>query len=294
MNEPIELSAREKALLKQKLKRQAGRLGINLIGFANVERWEEAGEVDRAYWPHTIWPWAKTVIVMAVQIFPSMIETTPSVVYSELYNTTNRLLDEDAYRIANLLNQEGFRAHFFPRDCYGDISVLVQKPEAAFSHVFAGKYAGLGTIGLNHTLLTKEYGPRIRLVSVITDAPLVPDPMQEKELCIRCGLCMRSCPTQAFTPRTDRIQADMDKHRCALYHQKLKKEFRYPCGVCVSVCPIGEDKKRYGRRSVSSEGVAHCRDFGSLNAIQKVEPLIFPRRPAASAAPAKSSHSQNS
>ena len=63
------------------------------------------------------------------------------------------------YRVANYLNRQGFRAHFFPRDCYGDISVLVKKPEAAFSHVIAGKYAGLGTIGMNHTLLTKAYGP---------------------------------------------------------------------------------------------------------------------------------------
>lgn len=268
MSDTAELTPREKAILKQKIKRLAARLGVNLVGFANVERWEEAGEVDRAYWPQTIWPWAKSIIVMAVQIFPSMIETTPSVVYSELYNTTNRILDEDAWRVASFLNEAGFRAHFFPRDCYGDISVLVKKPEAAFSHVFAGKYAGLGTPGLNHTLLTKEYGPRIRLVSVITDAPLTPDKMQEKELCIRCGLCMKNCPTKAFTPRSDQLQADMDKQRCALYHQQLKNEFRYPCGRCVAVCPIGEDKKRYGSHSVSPEGAAHCRNFCSLNAVR--------------------------
>ena len=109
-----------------------------------------------------------------------MIETTPSVVYSECYNTTNRLLDDTAYRLANKLNQWGFRAHWFPRDCYGDISVLVKKPEAAFSHVFAGKYAGLGTLGLNHTLITPEYGPRVRLVSVITDATYRLTPCRKK------------------------------------------------------------------------------------------------------------------
>jgi O-acetylhomoserine (thiol)-lyase len=207
---------------------------------------------------------------MAVQIFPSMIETTPSVVYSELYNTTNRFLDESAYRIANYLNKLGYRAHFFPRDCYGDISVLVKKPEAAFSHVIAAKYAGLGTIGMNHTLLTKEFGPRVRLVSVITDAEITPDKMLEKELCIRCKMCAKKCPQQAFTPRDDRIVADMDKHKCALYHQQLKGEFRYPCGVCTAVCPVGEDKKLYGKSSVSPEGVEHCRNFGSKNAVENI------------------------
>lgn len=264
------MTAMDKTAFKQKVKRKAKSLGINLIGFANVERWEQFAEIDRAYYPQTIWPWSRTVITLAVQIFPSMIETTPSVVYSELYNTTNRILDEAAYHLANYLNQKGFRAHFFPRDCYGDISVLVKKPEAAFSHVIAGKYSGLGTIGMNHTLITKEYGPRIRIVSVITDAELTPDPLPEKEYCIRCGLCMKNCPTGAFSAGADGEVAVMDKHKCAEYHQKLKNEFRYPCGKCVAVCPVGDDKKTYGRSSVSEEGIEHCQAFGSKNAVSNM------------------------
>ncbi len=213
----------DRSHLKQQLKREAKKLGANLIGFANVERWEEYRYTQPEYYPQSIWPWAKTVIVMAVQIFPSMIETTPSVLYSELYNTTNRMLDEIGYRMANLLNTLGFRAHFFPRDCYGDISVLVKKPEAPFSHVIAGYYAGLGTIGMNHALLAKEYGPRIRLVSVITDAEVAPDKMIEKDICIRCGQCVKGCPIQAFTPRNDRIAADMNKHKYRCYERQ-----RYP------------------------------------------------------------------
>ncbi|MBR3417870.1 MAG: epoxyqueuosine reductase [Oscillospiraceae bacterium] len=264
------MDAIERSAFKQRIKREAKKLGINLIGFANAERWEEFAEISSEYYPQTIWPWCKTVIVLAVQIFPSMIETTPSVVYSELYNTTNRMLDESAYRLANFMYRNGYRAHFFPRDCYGDISVLVHKPEAAFSHVIAGKYAGLGTIGLNHTLITKEYGPRIRLVSVITDAEITPDPLPEKEYCIKCGLCMKKCPMQAFSPNEGGAVASMDKHKCALYHQKLKNEFRYPCGVCTAVCPVGEDKKVYGKSSVSEDGIAHCQAFGSKNAVSNM------------------------
>lgn len=261
------MKATERAELKKKIKREAKKLGINLIGFANVERWENAGEIGREYFPQTIWPWSKTVIVLAVQIFLPMIETTPSVVYSELYNTTNRILDETAYKIANFINTLGHRAFFFPRDCYGDISVLTKKPEAAFSHVIAGKYAGLGTIGFNHTLITREFGPRIRLVSVITDAEITPDPVKEKDFCINCRLCQKMCPTKAFAERSDRLAADMDKQKCAGYHQQLKNEYRYPCGVCAAVCPIGEDRKIYGTSSVSKEGIEHCQSFGSRNAV---------------------------
>ena len=120
---------KEFVALKAKLKRRAKALDINLFGVADVARWESrplyggrALKMERVpitpkeYWPQTIWPWARRVVVLGVQIFPSMIETTPSVVYSELYNTTNRFLDEAAYRLANFLNEQGFRAHFFPRD----------------------------------------------------------------------------------------------------------------------------------------------------------------------------------
>lgn len=262
------MTSRDKSELKRKIKRKAESLGMNIVKFANVERWSEYKDVPPAYWPQTIWPWSVTVISMAVQIFPSMLETTPSCVYSELYNTTNRYLDEAAYKLANYLNRLGYRAHFFPRDCYGDISVLVKKPEAAFSHIIAAKYAGVGTIGMNHTLLTKEFGPRVRMVSVITDAEITPDPMLEKEPCIQCRMCVKKCPMQAFTPVEGKIIADMDKFKCARYHQKLKEEFRYPCGVCTAVCPVGDDKKLYGKSSVSPEGIEHCRSFGSKNAVE--------------------------
>ena len=253
--------------MKAAIKRRAKAMGMNLVGVANVGRWEEAPHTARDYWPQTIWPWSRSVIVLGVQIFPSMLETTPSVVYSELYNTTNRFLDEAAYRLANHLNEKGFRAHFFPRDCYGDISVLVKKPEAAFSQVLAGLYAGLGTVGMNHTLLTPQYGPRVRLVSVITDAVLPPDRMLTEDLCIRCRSCVRRCPMQAFTPPEAGIIAAMDKFKCAGYHQKIKDEYRYPCGLCTAVCPVGKDRKRWRGEAVSAAGIAHCQDFGSKNAV---------------------------
>ena len=256
-----------RARLKQRIKREAAKLGINLVGFAGVERWKEYHDLPEEFWPQSIWPWSRTVISLAVQIYLPMLETTPSVVYSELYNTTNRMLDECAYRLANFLNQKGFRAHFFPRDCYGDISVLVKKPEAAFSHVMAGRYAGLGTIGMNHTLLTRQFGPRVRLVSVITDVEVHSDPVLKEDVCIRCGRCAERCPMRAFK-RGEGPVFDMDKYRCAGYHQKLKNEFRYPCGLCTAVCPVGEDRKRYGASSVSADGIAHCQNFGSRNAVE--------------------------
>jgi epoxyqueuosine reductase QueG len=231
--------------LKKQLITKAGSYGVGLIGFASVDRWTEYNEMPASYFPQQVFPYTRTVIVLALPVFIPMLDTTPSIVYSELYTTSNRLLDEIAYKLSLYLNNKGFRGVFFPRDGYGDISVLIDKPKAAFSHVFAGKYAGLGTIGYNHTLLTEEYGPRVRLVSVFTDAEIEPDAVCERELCIKCMLCKRCCPTSAFTS-TRKLIADMDKRKCAEYHAELKAKYRYPCGVCIKVCPIGKDRKLYG------------------------------------------------
>jgi len=234
--------------LKQLIENQAKTFGANLVGFASVSRWETYRDTIPVFYPQNVYPFAKTVIVTGIPVPIPMLDTTPSIVYSELYNTANRLLDEIAYRLSLFISELGFKTAFFPRDGYGDISVLVEKPEAAFSHVLAAKYAGLGTIGYNHTLLTPQYGPRVRFASVLTEAEIEPEPVIEKDLCIRCGMCEKCCPTHAFYNIGKPI-AFMDKHRCAQYHRRLREHYRYPCGVCIKVCPIGKDRELYGSTS---------------------------------------------
>ena len=262
--------------LKQEIILEAQNLGLYQVGFAPVERWVEMGaatpvlpgtplpsEPRESYFPANIWPWSKVVIVGVVPVLLPMGETTPSNFYSELYNTTNRILDEAAYRLSSSLIRYGYKAHFFPRDGYGEIGALVEKPEAAFSQALAAKYAGIGAIGRNHCLMTKDFGPRVRLVSIITDAEFAPDPMMTENLCTGCGACSRSCPIGAFTSRADINIDDMERYKCAKYHEFLRCEMRYPCGVCVMACPVGEDRKRYGGKAVSPEGYYHLQNFGS-------------------------------
>lgn len=220
-------------------------LGADLVGFAPVSRWQEFNDVEEAYRPQSIWPETKTVIVLGVPVLLPILETTPSIHYVTLYDTTNVLLDQIAYRLAVYLNDKGYGSIFLPRDGYGDIKTLVEKPYAAFSQVFAAKYAGLGTIGYNHTLLNERYGPRVRYVAVFTQLKVEGDLVIEKDLCCKCRLCQKVCPSQAFTTREDRIIAEMDKTACAKYHATLRDENRYPCGVCIKVCPIGQDRKLY-------------------------------------------------
>ena len=240
-----------KKITKADVLRYIRGLGVNLAGIAPVSRWDEFNEVEPAYRPQAIWPEAKSVIVLGLPVFLPTLETTPSNSYAELYTTSNILLDQVAYRLALYLTERGYGSIFLPRDGYGEISVLVDKPEASFSQVFAGKYAGLGTIGFNHTLLNPQYGPRVRYVSVFTTLHLPGDTVHNEELCINCRLCQKACPTQAFTAREDRLIADMNKKACAIYHSDLRKELRYPCGVCIKVCPVGKDRELFQNKNAT-------------------------------------------
>jgi epoxyqueuosine reductase QueG len=150
-----------------------------------------------------------------------------------------------AFNVTRWLNRRGHASVFFSRDGYARIDVLLQKPSAAFAHIFAAQYAGLGNVGVNHTILTNEFGPRIRLVSVLTEAELPPDRALKKTLCIRCRACVDCCPVQAFTYEKDSVVAVYDKLACAQRAKLLVEKGRYPCGICIKVCPVGKDRDLY-------------------------------------------------
>jgi epoxyqueuosine reductase QueG len=74
--------------------------------------------------------------------------------------------------------------------------------------------AGLGTLGLNHQLITPEYGPRVKLGLVMTSADIEPDKKRETALCLgpECGRCLSACPADAVL-HWDRDWVACDKYR---------------------------------------------------------------------------------
>jgi predicted molibdopterin-dependent oxidoreductase YjgC len=90
----------------------------------------------------------------------------------------------------------------------GHVEILLKKMPASFSHVYAGKYAGVGTIGFSHNLINPQFGPRVRYVSVFTAAEIEGDPVIEKDLCKKCELCRRLCPVQALAASPGRLEAN--------------------------------------------------------------------------------------
>jgi ferredoxin len=105
----------------------------------------------------------------------------------------------------------------------------------------AAKNAGLGDIGRNGLLVTKEYGSRIRLGAVTTDLPLNTDSISElcmDEFCLECGLCATYCPAKAISSNTirsnDKIHWAINDLKCYSKWQ----EFGTDCGMCVAICPF--------------------------------------------------------
>jgi epoxyqueuosine reductase QueG len=246
--------------------------GADLVGVASPEAWDRAGMVAEPYRPDRLWTPTRSVIVIGLQMPLPIVETTPSAQHMELYRTCNRVLDDMAFDLTRWLNRRGHAATFFSRDGYSRIDVLIQKPAAAFAHIFAAQYAGLGNVGVNHTILSKEYGPRVRFVSVFTDVLLAPNRMLRKTLCIRCRACVDCCPVDAFTYKEDELVAEYDKRVCAKRSKTLTEKGRYPCGICIKVCPVGEDRKLYGR----DKALKHYRDEVGALASDQDDPAYAP------------------
>jgi epoxyqueuosine reductase len=237
------------AELKDRILSRCREQEIPLVGFASADRWDSPlfePWVPAEFRPRAIYPETSTVIVLGLPVSLPVIETAPSIHYHELYRTVNTLLDMHGYRLAEWLTCEGFPSVWIPRDGYGSIGILKENPTVFFSHRHAALLAGLGTFGINNTLLTKEFGPRVRFVSVFTSAIIPPDPVITDPLCIRCMRCVDICPVKALSAK-DYPEGLTDKKTCASRSEALFKRSISPCGLCIKVCPVGEDRKRYDR-----------------------------------------------
>lgn len=268
--------------LKKQVQKNCRSLGIPLVGFAPVERWKNppaglpnklSSWIPEDFWPQSIYPETRTVIVIGLPVSLPIVETAPSIYYQELYKTVNSMLDSKAFEIANFLNEKGFSSIYLPRDGYGDIRILIEKPFAFFSHKHAAYLAGLGSFGHNNVLLTPQYGPRVRFTSIFTSAGIEPDPIKCEDLCIHCLLCVKNCPVGAIPENRD-FPPPIDKILCAKRSADLRDDFRSPCGICIKVCPVGQDRELYSRKNMSIYSTnkkyekyhrawAHVRKYGS-------------------------------
>jgi epoxyqueuosine reductase QueG len=158
------------------------------------------------------------------------IKDRPTLLYFHHYRQLNFFLDRGAFLLSSRIQDRGFQALPIPASQIIDWD----KQKSHVSHKIVGLLAGLGWIGRNNLLVNPQLGSRHRLVTILTDMPLEPDEVLDRD-CGNCKACLMTCPAQAIKESTE----DFDHWVC---FDKLK-EFRRQgvvgqqiCGVCVKAC----------------------------------------------------------
>jgi len=220
-------------------------LGASKTGFSNV------GDIlpeDKKRLKSAI-----TVMVRLSDHIVDEITSEPTHTYFHHYRSVNFLIDQITLRCMLLLQEWGYRAFAVPAS--QTVKTREDAYTAIFQHKTAATRAGLGWIGKSGLLVTPEYGPRIRMGTVLTDMELPYGQPVTEGMCGSCRLCVKSCPAgalhgagwEAGMPREELV----DAHACSVF---MHDNFRHigrgsVCGVCMRVCPYGRERVReLGRR----------------------------------------------
>jgi epoxyqueuosine reductase len=132
--------------------------------------------------------------------------------------------------------------------------------------VWAAK-SGLGWIGKNTNLISKEFGSFVFIGELIIDLELeydTPDSSREKDYCGTCAKCIDACPTNAISPY------EVDARKCISYITIEKKgelpeelkgkwnDWIFGCDICQNVCPWNSRLKTHNEEAFQiSEELIH-------------------------------------
>jgi reductive dehalogenase len=106
--------------------------------------------------------------------------------------------------------------------------------------------AGLGELGRLGYLISREFGPRVRLGVVTTDLPLVPDKPVDigvEHFCKICKKCAVCCPSNSI-PLAEQstvngtLRWKLNHETCFDYWGKIGTD----CNICMRVCPYSHAK----------------------------------------------------
>lgn len=174
----------------RKIKRVARFLGASLVGIAKLDRrWIYKTQINGE--PYDIPDSIDRAIVLAVEMDYEKIGTSPaypSAVATALGYSKMAFLEIE---LADFIERLGY--HAIP--CGNNVALSV--PLAID--------AGLGQYGRHGLLITKEYGPRVRIAKILTDIPLIPDKPNHEfceaviRFCEVCMKCAETCPSQSIS-----------------------------------------------------------------------------------------------
>jgi len=152
------------------------------------------------------------------------------------------LLINIAKEVQSFLVGEDFRARVIvPDKRAGRIGQLRIRGE--ISHKAVAMAAGLGWMGKSMLLVTREFGPRVSLITLLTDMPL-PAGKSIKNGCGSCVKCVGACPIGAisgtsFSPNTNEDVGALDILHCNKHVIETWRSGKL-CYGCMLACPKGK------------------------------------------------------
>ncbi|MBN1200075.1 MAG: epoxyqueuosine reductase [Bacteroidales bacterium] len=178
----------------------------------------------------------------------------PTLEYYSHYREMNDELSRISLRISARLKKSGIPTlNISPSVTSEALDTIYHETlRTEISHKMVATRAGLGWIGKTALFISHKFGPRLRLVTILTSYPL---PLTKKpivtSLCGNCALCVDACPANAATGQLWDTTVDRDhffdapkcRSQCAEFGKRFNQDIRI-CGICVAVCPAGENYLR--------------------------------------------------
>jgi len=185
---------------------------------------------------------AKSVISVLINYYPNRKQTDPTApkISKYAYGKDYHLVVKE--KLNNLLIFIQSSVSPCRGRAFVDSAPVLERPLA--------KAAGLGWIGKNSLLISKEFGSYVFIGELIIDLELKFDNPFTADYCGNCTRCIDACPTSAIVfPRT------IDARKCISYHTIENKEAVpeyirenlhnqiFGCDICQDVCPWNKKAK---------------------------------------------------
>ncbi len=186
--------------------------------------------------------YAVSFVVRLSEAVIDEISDEPTHTYFHHYRTVNAYLDRAILQAGLFLQNAGYK--YIPVGASQSINKEGWNYKGLISSRMVACKAGLGTIGKNSMFIHRNFGPAVRLGTLLTNCPFEEVGSEiEENLCAECTACVDACPAKALTGKvytkgTVREEI-LDPAKCSEY---MKKEFKHigrgaVCGICMKVCP---------------------------------------------------------